>query len=89
MAHGPTPSQRIRETKRYWRELRAFGLQVRAVREARGWTQEATAERSELDVTHLNKIERGVVNITFGTLVRIAQGFGLSVADLFNVKARQ
>lgn len=36
-----------------------------------------------LDVTHLNKIERGVINVTFGTLVSIAEGLGETLGALF------
>lgn len=85
MAHGPTqrPSQRVRQTKRYQTEMRAFGLRVRTLREQKEWTQEFAAERMDLDVTHLNKVERGVVNITFGTIVRIAQALDVEIGILF------
>jgi XRE family transcriptional regulator, regulator of sulfur utilization len=77
------PSQLVKTSKRYRAELRAFGMRVRTLREVRGWTQETTAERADLDVTHLAKIERGVVNLTFGTIVRLAEGLDEPVATLF------
>jgi transcriptional regulator with XRE-family HTH domain len=88
MAHGPTPderpSQKVRQTKRYRLELRALGLKVRYPREQHSWTQEAAAEEMGLDVTHLNKIERGAVNVTFGTIVRMADALDVNLVDLFS-----
>lgn len=37
----------------------------------------------QLDLTHLQKIEAGKLNVTLVTLVRIADGLGVSVRDLF------
>lgn len=77
------PSKLIKTSRRYRVELQAFGLRVRVLREAREWTQEVAAERAGLDVTHLAKIERGVVNLTFGTIVRLAEGLDEPLASLF------
>ena len=55
------------------RSLTAFGLAVRRAREAKGFTQERLAERSDLDSTYISGIERGV---------RVAKGLGIPLAKL-------
>lgn len=42
--------------------LRAFGLNVRKKREAKGLTQERAGEKADLDPTYLSGIEHGVRN---------------------------
>ena len=80
MAKRPRAAQ---ESKRFQQELRRLGLSVRQVRTRRGWTLETAAERMDLDPTHLAKLEAGNINLTFATLVRIARGLDVAIADLF------
>jgi DNA-binding XRE family transcriptional regulator len=47
--------------------LRAFGQNVARHRQARALSQEALAEKAELDRTYLSDIERGVRNPPSGT----------------------
>lgn len=77
------PSRVAKETPRYAREARALGRRLRALREAKGWTLERSAERCDLDLKHLQKIEAGQLNVTLVTLVRLSKGLGCSMADLF------
>lgn len=48
------------------------------MRVAAGLTQEEAAERIGLDPRHLQKLERGEANATLGTLLRVADGLGVS-----------
>jgi transcriptional regulator with XRE-family HTH domain len=61
---------------------RKFGAQVRRMRDARGWSQEALAFEAELDRTYVSGIERGVRNPTLTVIAKIALGFGVSMAEL-------
>jgi transcriptional regulator with XRE-family HTH domain len=61
---------------------RKFGVQVRRMRDARGWSQEALAFEAELDRTYVSGIERGVRNPTLTVIAKIALGFGVSMAEL-------
>lgn len=81
------PSRVVKESKRYRSELRRLGRRVRALREEHGWTQERAAESMGVDVTHLAKIERGTVNLTFGTIVRIAEGLDRPLSALFPARS--
>ena len=48
-----------------------------------GLTQEDFAERANLDVRHVQKIEAGDVNLTLRTLSVVAKALRLSMRDLF------
>jgi transcriptional regulator with XRE-family HTH domain len=62
---------------------RRFGAHIRALREARHLTQEALAERSELSVDSVRRIERGAFSPTLNTLAALAKGLEISLASLF------
>ncbi|HVT07747.1 MAG TPA: helix-turn-helix transcriptional regulator [Polyangia bacterium] len=56
---------------------------VRELRGARRWSLEQAAEAMNLDPTQLAKIEAGRINVTLVTIVRLADGFGVPLGDLF------
>ncbi len=62
--------------------LRKFGLRVRQLREARGWSQEDFGEAAGLHRTYVSGIERGTRNPTLTVLARIAKAFGLTPNQL-------
>jgi transcriptional regulator with XRE-family HTH domain len=62
--------------------LRALGLRVRQLREGKGWTQEALADRSGLDRSYIAGIEAGLRNPSFRALARIAKGLGVPVSEV-------
>ena len=72
-----------KRSARYVREAKQLGLRIRALREAQGWTLEKAAERSDLDLKHLQKIEAGMLNVTLVTLVRLAVGLRQPIHALF------
>lgn len=61
---------------------------VRRLRGNLKWTQEQAAEASGIAVRHFQKIEAGDVNVTVGTLVRVAKAFRVPVKALFDEKKR-
>jgi transcriptional regulator with XRE-family HTH domain len=87
VAKAPLPETSAHQYKaspRFRRALRALGLRVRALREARGWTLEQAAEAMALDLKHLQKVESGLLNVTMVTLLRIADGFEVPLRELFS-----
>ena len=62
--------------------LTALGLRVQLQRKKLELTQEALAEKAELDPTYISGIERGVRNPSILSLGRVAAGLGVSLADL-------
>lgn len=61
----------------------AIGRVARAARLAHGWTLEEVAERGDLDVRSLQRIERGTGNPTVATVVRLSSALGVAPARLF------
>lgn len=60
-----------------------FGTHVRSLRDARSLTQEALAERSDLSVDAIRRIERGGFSPSLNTLAALARGLDVSLATLF------
>lgn len=60
-----------------------FGSHVRKLRIARQLTQEALAERSDLSVDAIRRIERGRLSPTLETLRKVATGLEISLHTLF------
>ena len=59
-------------------ELRVFGANVRRERTAKGMTQDKLAERADLNIRTVQKIESGQINILVTTLKRIRKTLGCS-----------
>jgi transcriptional regulator with XRE-family HTH domain len=62
---------------------KAFGSRVRALREARDWSQERMGEASDLHWTYIGQLERGERNLTLLSVYKVAHGFKIKVAELF------
>lgn len=62
---------------------RAFGQRVRALREARGWSQERAEQQVGLHWTYIGQVERGERNLTLLSIQKLAKGFKIELAELF------
>ncbi|MFK7769607.1 MAG: helix-turn-helix domain-containing protein [Mariniblastus sp.] len=56
--------------------------QVRELRKSKGWTLEQLASLSGVSRSMISQVERGSANPTLAVAFRIAQAFGVSLADL-------
>lgn len=56
---------------------------MRRMRRQRGLTQEALAERADLGRAFLQKVERGVTNLSVETLVALARALDVKPQELF------
>ncbi|OJW71353.1 MAG: transcriptional regulator [Sphingomonadales bacterium 63-6] len=63
-------------------KLRRLGASIRAVRHERGLSQEALADASGIDRSHMGKIERGERNVSVLNIARIAEALGVTIAAL-------
>ena len=63
-------------------QLRAFGGNLRRERMARKFTQEQLAERVDLNIRTIQKIEAGQVNILLTTVLRLQKALGCAWGDL-------
>jgi transcriptional regulator with XRE-family HTH domain len=60
-----------------------FGTRVRQLRNDRGWSQEAFADRAGLHRTYIGSVERGEQNISLENIEKLAATLGVSLAKLF------
>jgi len=63
-------------------ELASFGLVVREIRLEKSISQEALADLVGLDRSYMGGVERGEHNLALINIKRIANGLGLSIAQL-------
>ena len=62
--------------------LLALGVAVRELRAATQMSQEDLADRAGLHVTYISGIERGLRNVGFENLDRLARGLGVDLPTL-------
>jgi len=62
---------------------RTFGTLLQRLRLERGLSQEAFAQACGIERTHMGKIERGEVNVTVATTLRLVRGLDLSLPAFF------
>lgn len=68
---------------RYARQAEHFADTVRQLRHASGATLQEVAQRSGLAASTLSKVENGQLSPTYETLLRLADGLGVDIAELF------
>jgi len=69
------------ESKVFRKQL---GEVIRRLRESEKLSQEALAERAEIDRTYVSIIERGLKSPTLDTFVRLCSALNMSAADVLS-----
>ena len=64
----------------------SVGTQVRHLRQTQGMTQQELAEKADLSVDHVGKIERGITSPTVEALEQIAQGLAVNLQSLLDLQ---
>lgn len=59
-----------------------LALNLKALRQARGLSQEELAHRAELDRTYISSLERCVYGATIDVVARLAGVLGVEASDL-------
>lgn len=62
--------------------VHSFGITVRQLREARGWSQERLAEESNLNRSYVGEIERGCAASSLTTVEKLALALDLAPSAL-------
>ena len=62
--------------------VQSFGIGVRQLRRARGWSQERLAENSNLNRSYIGEIERGTAIASLVTVEKLATALTLSPSAL-------
>jgi transcriptional regulator with XRE-family HTH domain len=64
--------------------IRDAGRRVAELRARHGWTQAELAERLNIALQNMQRIEQGRQNLTIATLTRLAHVLGCAVRDFFD-----
>ena len=80
---GPSLCPPVSEFEAVGKGLEKLGQRIRELREEAGHTQAQAAEHVGIDDKHWSDIECGRTNPTVATLVGIARGLDVTLADLF------
>jgi len=64
--------------------IKAFGENVRKLREQRSLSQEELYDFAGLSKNQIGNIERGEVNTTISTAYAVAKALNISVSELFD-----
>lgn len=65
------------------KDLLAFGLHLKHLRQQQGLSQEQLGLIAELDRTYISGIERGVRNVSLANIFRIAKALDIPASALF------
>lgn len=68
--------------KHYWE----IGNNVRLLRQAKGYTQEILAERANLSLKGIQKVEAGYSGMRVDTLIKLAEALEVSLDTLVDVQ---
>ena len=61
---------------------RIVGQKIRAYRKQAGLSQEKLAEKASLSYKYLGEVERGYVNVSLDSLMRLAKALKVKLRDL-------
>ncbi|NVM23249.1 MAG: helix-turn-helix transcriptional regulator [Desulfobacterales bacterium] len=62
-----------------------LGMRIKTLREQKGWRQEDIQDKTEFSSRYLGRIERGTVNPTLDTLLRLCEIFEVELSELFRL----
>ena len=71
------------DNNRYDIFLKDFGKHLRLIRKEKGLSMEAVAYKAEIEYRQLGRIERGEVNTTLISLLRIAEALEVDLNSFF------
>jgi transcriptional regulator with XRE-family HTH domain len=63
--------------------LKQFGKNLRRIRKAKGFTMESLANEAEIEYRQLGRIERGEINTTIRSLLKISSILNIDMSILF------
>jgi transcriptional regulator with XRE-family HTH domain len=61
-----------------------LGIRLRQLRNRNGWTLEQVSKMTNLAISTLSKVERNQTSLTYDNLLKLAEGLGIDIAELFS-----
>lgn len=68
--------------------LKEFGKNLRRIRKGKGLTMEVVANEAEIEYRQLGRIERGEINTSIVSLLRIAEVLDVDIKLLFDFESK-
>jgi len=65
------------------KERGGLGTHLRQLRKLNGWTLRHVSEKSGLATSTLSKVENNQISLTYDNLLKLAEGLGVNIAELF------
>lgn len=65
--------------------LKKLGNDIRKIRKEKGYSMEGLANEAEIEYRQLGRIERGEINTTIVSLLRICEALEIELKQLFNL----
>ncbi|MBS6604018.1 MAG: helix-turn-helix transcriptional regulator [Brachyspira sp.] len=66
--------------------LKQIGKNIQNVRKQQGYTQETFSELMNVSWSYVAKIEAGILNLSIGKLVELANYLNVDVSELLKIK---
>ncbi len=64
--------------------IKMLGKHLHILRKSKGFSQKDIAFATDLEISQISRIERGVINTSVGQLVLIADCLGITLKELFD-----
>jgi transcriptional regulator with XRE-family HTH domain len=64
-------------------DLKAFGQQLKKLRESKNISQESLAFDADISISQISRIERGVINTSISQLISICRVLNIHPRELF------
>ncbi len=74
-----------RKNIREERFLKQLGIHLRKIRESKGMTQQELADRIDVEVMQVSRVERGTVNTSICMIKEIADNLNIQLSELFSL----
>ena len=69
--------------RRYKTELKALGKRIKQIRKNKNLIQLDIEVKSGISRTDISKIENGLKNVEFITIIKIAEALGVEIVEFF------
>lgn len=69
---------------RHTQFLKSFGKNLRKIRLERKLTQEELANRADIEISQVSRIERGIINTSISQVYQIAKAMEIHPKELFD-----
>ena len=67
------------------KDLKSLGSRLKQLRKNAGYTQEQLAEKAYMHPKYVGQLERGEINTTIETILRLSRAMNLPIHEFFNL----